>query len=177
MEDNEKEEERTSSKTLAELEAESLRRFEQFIEITWQPIPNRHKVRVWIDDGTFKMVMSNEKFIKTLEDILMDNQSQKTYYNMRNIENSLSQYQGFYQYNRQTDEYRALSQLRFNDKLTKQDLYENARADYDAKFGKDNILNHMVNISLFDKMADADIRKQNIQNNLLKNTARFYGGF
>ena len=94
MEDNEKEEERTSSKTLAELEAESLRRFEQSIEITWQPIPNRHKVRVWIDDGTFKMVMSNEKFIKTLEDILMDNQSQKTYYNMRNIENSLSQYQG-----------------------------------------------------------------------------------
>ena len=176
MEDNEKEEQ-TSSKTLAELEAESLRRFEQFIEITWQPIPDRHKVRVWIDDGTFKMIMSNEKFISTLENILMDNQSQKTYYNMRNIENSLSQHQGFYQYNRQTDEYRALHQLCFNDKLTKQDLYENARADYDAKFGKDNVLNHMVNISLFDKMADADIRKQNIQNNLLKNIARFYGGF
>ena len=96
---------------------------------------------------------------------------------IRNIENSLTQYQGFYQYNRQTDEYRALHQLRFNDKLTKQDLYENARADYNAKFGKDNILNKMVELDIYGKIVSNDIASEKQKHNFLKNTAHFYGGF
>ena len=180
MDNEEKEEkkEHTSGKTLLELEQESLRKLEQFVVLTWQPNPIRQRVKVWIDDGTFKLVLTNEKFISTLENILMDNQSKKSYLNMRNIENSLSQYQGFYRYFRETDEFKVLHQLRFNDKMTKQELYENSRAEYNARFGKDNELNKIVDANnIFDMAYKADLHKEMRKSSYLQNVARYYGGF
>ena len=93
-ENEEKKVEYTSGKTLLELEQESLRKLEQFVVITWQPRPNKGTVRIWIDDGTFKMTMKNEKFIEILESILLKDEEHpmyQTYYNLKNIENSLNQ--------------------------------------------------------------------------------------
>lgn len=170
--------EHTSGKTLLELEQESLRKLEQFVVLTWQPNPARHRVKVWIDDGTFKLTLAYEKFISILENILMDNKSKLSYMNMRNIENSLSQYQGFYRYFRETDKFEVLHQLRFNDRITMQELYENSRAEYNARFGKDNELNRFVSAnSIFDTAYNADLHKEVKKGNYLQNIAHFFGGF
>lgn len=172
MEEEENEvKERTSSKALLELEQESLHKLEQFIVITWQPLPQRERVKIWIDDGTFKMYLSNKKFIDILENILMDNQSEKTYRNMRNIELSLKEYQGFYQYNRQTDTFRELHQLHFNEKFSKNELYEESRKDYDKKFGKEK--NDILKNNIFNIIAGKDIQFTSGIN--LENKPRFYG--
>ena len=182
-ENEEKKVEHTSGKTLLELEQESLRKLEQFVDITWQPRPNKGTVRIWIDDGTFKMTMKNEKFIEILESILLKDEEHpmyQTYYNLKNIENSLNQYQGFYQYNREKDEYRALRQLRLNDKMSKNELYEESRKDYENKMNSKNRLNDLningLDFDIYNKIAGQSI-KNDKKKSMLENSARFYGGF
>lgn len=106
---------------------EEKKHFEQFTVLTWQPNPARGRVKVWVDDGVFKLILPNEKFIELLTELLQDNQSYKTYYNLKNIENSLKEYQGFYQYRRDTDEYKALHQMAEREFLDRVALYEQTR--------------------------------------------------
>lgn len=176
--DEEEKKEHTDGKTLLELEQESLRKLEQFVVLTWQPNPAKHRVKIWIDNGTFKLTLTYEKFISILENILMDNKSKLSYMNMRNIENSLSQYQGFFRYFRETDKLEALHQLRFNDKITMQELHKNSQAEYDARFGKNSVLNKLVSSNgIFDAAYKADLHKEMKKDVFLQNTAHFYGGF
>ena len=129
------------------------------------------------------MTMKNEKFIEILENILLKDEEHpmyQTYYNLKNIENSLNQYQGFYQYNREKDEYRALRQLRLNDKMSKNELYEESRKDYENKMNSKNRLNDLningLDFDIYNKIAGQSI-KNDKKKSMLENTARFYGGF
>jgi hypothetical protein len=105
----------------------------------------------------------------------------QTYYNLKNIENSLNQYQGFYQYNREKDEYRALRQLRLNDKMSKNELYEESQKDYENKMNSKNRLNDLningLDFDIYNKIANrkqfkkADLDKFGISESLMKKYA------
>lgn len=157
-------------KTLQELEDEQIHQLEQFTVLTWQPQPQKGRVRVWVDDGAFKLSLSNEKFVSVITQLLMDSQSKQTYYNLKNIENSLGEYQGFYQYNRATDTFKALHQIRDLDTLDRHELYQEARADF-MKKRHDGILTSETVFSA----ADADRKAVQVKSGALSAMKRFYG--
>ena len=57
----------------------------------------------------------------------MESLDSETYQNIKKIEWSLDQYQGFYQYDREKDTFRELQQIRMADPFTPKDVYEGAR--------------------------------------------------
>lgn len=114
--------ESTSAKTLADIEADNEKALQQFMIVVWKPNPVTHSIEVYIDDGSIRFFMKDEKFVAQLEAVLMDSCTAETYKNITRIKNSMFEYGGVFYYDRGKDFFTELTSVEDIEKLRQTDI-------------------------------------------------------
>lgn len=109
-------------KSLKEIEEEEFDKLNQFLFIVWQPNPQRDIVRITLDDGSIRMTMKRQKFFDIIGKILDDTllfEAQKVKFR---IKESLNTYGGNFFLDRYNLEFRELSEIAKDLKISPHEL-------------------------------------------------------
>lgn len=77
----------------------------EFLFIVWFPNPLKDIVRIILDDGSIKMTMKRDKFLKIMSDILNNTFLKECQYTLFRIKESLNNYGGIYFYDRRENSF------------------------------------------------------------------------
>lgn len=164
-----------AKKSLAEIEAEELAAFDQFMFIVWQPNPARQTVKVRLDDGEVALTLKNEKFLYMVESVMFEGCTKEVYDNAKKIELSLQNYGQTYFYDRSNNVFKELSRI---DSLEKIDMKEVFKAERQKSPSRDDLKESVIK-NLEDKIATQNRKadEKNMLKNFLHNTMRTFSSW
>ena len=101
--------------------------FEQFMFMVWVVNPLRDNCRVILDDGSIKLYLKRDKFLKIMTDLLNKVPRQDLQHNLFRIKESLNVYGGIFFYDRVNNEFRQLYEVVDLKKIRPSELMKESR--------------------------------------------------
>ena len=101
--------------------------FEQFMFMVWVVNPLRDNCRVILDDGSIKLYLKRDKFLKIMTDLLNKVPRQDLQHNLFRIKESLNVYGGIFFYDRVNNEFRQLYEVIDLKKIRPSELMKESR--------------------------------------------------
>lgn len=101
--------------------------FEQFMFMIWVVNPLRDNCRVIMDDGSIKLYLKRDKFLKIMTDLLNKVPRQDLQHNLFRIKESLNVYGGIFFYDRVNNEFRQLYEVVDLKKIRPSELMKESR--------------------------------------------------
>ena len=101
--------------------------FEQFMFMVWIVNPLRDNCRVIMDDGSIKLYLKRDKFLKIMTDLLNKVPRQDLQHNLFRIKESLNVYGGIFFYDRVNNEFRQLYEVVDLKKIRPSELMKESR--------------------------------------------------
>jgi len=147
-------------------------KFNQFLFIIYYTNPTRNSVRLILDDGSIKVWITRDKFLKLMTDILNGTLLRECQYTLMRIRESLNTYGKFYYYDRVKNIFKELQELDDFEHIRPKDLIEETRrpAEELKKTDLFKPISKQYNTDVLDKSNFAGPKK--IFNNLISNITR-----
>jgi len=130
-------------------------RFSQFMFIVYYTNPTRDSVRLILDDGSIKVWIKRDKFLKLMSDILNETLLYECQVTLYRIKESLSSYGKIYYYNRVRNHFEELMEVADFEKIRPQELLEESRKPLEQKTMQDNFnkVNKQYNEEILNKIS------------------------
>jgi hypothetical protein len=138
---------------LVQQEKLELEALNNFFFIVWTANPNKDNVRIILNDGTIKLWMRRDKFMKVMKDLLGPT-THELEYSLYRIEESLHTYGNFYFYDRVNNEFKEVGFLPDFEHINPLDLIKEAHAS-------------VVKQTLTDHYKEITKENQQLQNTLI----------